>query len=165
MSDTSSQQAPADQAPPPPVDGTTADEAAPAQQAPADKAPPPPVDGTTADEAAPAAGPAAPSAPSLTGDDVNAIAQATARILAGSTQVQAPPPPAAAEPPPPPSPENLFTKGQVVKFEWDDHYDGPSARYGMVVDTLPDEGEGARSIVAWFHDVSAPIGDQHLAAG
>ena len=86
-------------------------------------------------------------------------------VAAGASSGSGAAPAAAAEPATPPSPVNLFNKGNLVTFSWNDAYDGPRTRYGIVVDTLADEGAGARSIVAWFEDVSGPIGDHQLAAG
>jgi hypothetical protein len=64
----------------------------------------------------------------------------------------------------PPSPVNLFAKGNIVEYVWDDHYDGRSSRVGIVVDVIADDGTGAKSVVAWFEHVSGPIGDHELTA-
>ena len=106
------------------------------------------------------------AAPALTlsAADIAAIAQ---QVVAASAPVSPADAAAAAAAAPAPatSPVNLFTKGQVVTYTWADPYDGETTRYGIVVETLPDEGAGARSIVAWFQDVSGPIGDHLLTAG
>jgi hypothetical protein len=122
--------------------------------------PPAPVEPAAAPPA-PAAAPEPAPARNLTDADVAALASALAASTP-STTGGAPAP--AASPEPPTSPENLFTKGQVVTLTRTDYYDGETTRYGMVVDTLPDEGAGARSILAWFDDVSGPIGDHLLSA-
>lgn len=103
------------------------------------------------------ASPAATAPPTI---DYAALAKELAPLLTPA----APAAPAAPAPANPPSPTNLFDKGNIVAYKWDDHYDGPSSRYGIVVATLPDEGAGARSIVAWFDSVSGPIGDHDLTA-
>jgi hypothetical protein len=109
-----------------------------------------------------AAAPAAAAPPTLNAADIAAIAQA---VVAQSAPAQpAVAAAAAAAEAPPTSPVNLFTKGQLVTFTYADPYDGETTRYGIVVDTLPDEGAGARSILAWFDAVSGPIGDHFLAA-
>jgi hypothetical protein len=64
----------------------------------------------------------------------------------------------------PPSPVNLFAKGNIVTHRWLDPHDGLSERHGIVVETLPDEGFGARSVVAWLGSKSGPIGDHELTA-
>jgi hypothetical protein len=116
-------------------------------------APPPP--------AAPA--PAAAPATTLSPADIAAIASAVVAQSAPPQPATAAAAAAAAEPPPT-SPVNLFTKGQLVTFTYADPYDGETTRYGIVVETLPDEGAGARSVLAWFDAVSGPIGDHFLAA-
>lgn len=124
-------------------------------------------DATTIGTAPPAPGavPAntAPAAPTLSPADIAAIAAAVAAQSAPAQPAVAAAAAAAAEAPPT-SPVNLFTKGQLVTFTYADPYDGATTRYGIVVDTLPDEGAGARSILAWFDAVSGPIGDHFLAA-
>jgi hypothetical protein len=124
-------------------------------------------DATTIGAAPPAPAPAAPAAPAAAGPtlsqaDIAAIAQAVAAQSAPAQPAVAAA--AAAAEPPPTSPVNLFTKGQLVTFTYADPYDGETTRYGIVVDTLPDEGAGARSVLAWFDAVSGPIGDHFLAA-
>jgi hypothetical protein len=124
-----------------------------------------PADTTAGAPPAPPAAPAAPAAPvlTLTAADIAAIASQIAATQAPVSPADAAA--AAAAAPVQTSPVNLFTNGQVVKFVYADPYDGETTRYGMVVDTLPDEGAGARSILAWFDAVSGPIGDHLLAAG
>lgn len=63
--------------------------------------------------------------------------------------------------------QNLFTKGQLVTHTAVDHYAGgrPVTTYGLVLDTLPDEGAGARSVVLWLGSTPAVIGDHELEAG
>ena len=114
--------------------------------------------------AAPPAAPVPPAAP-LTAADIPAIVAAVAKALpqvpAAAAQAAA-----AAVPEPPTSPVNLFEKGQLVVYSYFSPYDGEVTRHGLVVDVVPDDGvAGARSTVAWFNEVSGPIGDHLLAAG
>lgn len=128
--------------------------------------PPDAVDPTTigTPPPAPAAAPApAQPGPTLNAADIAAIAQAVVASSAPAQPAAAAAAAAAAEAPPT-SPVNLFTKGQLVTFTYADPYDGETTRYGIVVDTLPDEGAGARSVLAWFDAVSGTIGDHFLAA-
>lgn len=127
--------------------------------------------GTPTTEAPPAPPPTAPApaqpadvAP-LTAADIPAIVAAVAKALpqvpAAAAQAAA-----AAVPEPPTSPTNLFEKGQLVSYSYVSPYDGEVTRHGLVLDVLPDDGvAGARSTVAWFNEVSGPIGDHLLAAG
>ena len=104
-----------------------------------------------------AAAPAAP-APVI---DYAALAEALKAAGAVPSADAAPAAPAQAKDP---VTENQFVKGSIVKHEWDDAYDGPSERYGIVVATYPDQGTGAASAIAWFDGPSGPIGDQYLTA-
>ncbi len=92
-------------------------------------------------------------------------ALADALIARGAVSASAPA--TSAAPSKPKAATNLFTKGQVVTYTAPDHYAGgrPLTTYGVVVDTLPDEGQGARSLVVWLGDRPALIGDHELEAG
>lgn len=92
-----------------------------------------------------------------------AIQQLAAEVT--TLRANQPKAPAPVVPTNPPSPVNLFKKGQIVRYAWDDPYDGPSERHGLVIDTLEDGGEGAQSQIVWFPPgVSGPIGDHLLSA-
>jgi hypothetical protein len=105
--------------------------------------------------------PAAPAAPEAQPAAIDYAALAAEIVKAGGVPTAAAPAPVEAKPP---SPVNLFAKGNLVVHEWNDPYDGPSKRMGIVVDTTPDEGSGASSSVAWLDGPSGPIGDQNLSA-
>jgi hypothetical protein len=123
-------------------------------------APPTPIAPVAPSSPAPAAVETAP-APAT---DLTALL-AEIQSLRSEIQAAKPAAPAVEVPANPPSPTNLFTKGQIVRFAWDDPYDGPSEKFGLVIDTLPDEGAGARSRLAWFGGgASGPIGDHTLTA-
>jgi hypothetical protein len=162
MSDTATTPATASPASPALDPGTGLPVAAPATDpvTPAAPAVAPPVDAS-----APAA-PAAPAAPSPAPATDPAVMALLEQLVAKVQGLEAAQPAAAAPeiPDNPPSDVNLFAKGHVVRYAWNDPYDGPSERFGLVVDTLPDEGAGARSVVAWFANASGPIGDHLLTA-
>ena len=130
----------------------------------------PPVTATTAPAPTPA--PPAEVTPPVTATPAPAepstdIAALLAEIQAMRAELKAAAPkaPAVEVPANPPSPVNLYSKGQIVRYAWDDPYDGPSERFGLVVDTLPDEGSGAQSRLVWFTvGQSGPIGDHTLTA-
>lgn len=100
-----------------------------------------------------------PAAPAPPGIDYKALAAAIAEHQATA----APAAPVAATTAPT-SPVNLFTKGSIVEHAYEDPYDGPTSKVGVVLDVLPDEGSGAQSIIGWFGSVSSPIGDHLLTA-
>ncbi len=110
--------------------------------------------------------PATPAAPASAAPGIDYAELARQLVALGLVQTPAPstnPTPAEK----PPVAANLWVKGQLVSYGYADHYAGGATltRYGIVVETLPDEGAGARSVVAWFDGVSGPIGDQLLEAG
>jgi hypothetical protein len=102
-----------------------------------------------------------PEAPVHAGPTAAEIAAELYKLQAADAAAKAPQP---HVPDNPPSPTNLFQKGNLVVHRWIDHHDGPSERTGIVVDTLEDEGAGARSVVAWLGPKSGPIGDHELTA-
>ncbi|HEX3948077.1 MAG TPA: hypothetical protein VHW47_10240 [Acidimicrobiales bacterium] len=110
--------------------------------------------------------PATPGTPAAT--DVNAAMLAAIQSLTAEVAAMKASQPVAAPavdiPVNPPSPVNLFEKGQLVSHTYLDPYDGPTTNYGIVVDILPTEGAGARSVIAWFGGISGPLGDQFLTA-
>lgn len=120
---------------------------------------------STNQPAPPPAPPAPPAAAEASpGIDYKALAAELAPLLTPPGAVAQAAATAPAAPAAPPAPVNLFEKGQVVSYTYTTPYDGEVTRHGIVIETLPDEGAGARSAVAWFDHVSGPIGDNELEA-
>jgi hypothetical protein len=118
----------------------------------------------TAPAAEPAAVPTVAPAPDPTAPAAGPTADEIAAAILRQQATAAETPAAPAAPANPPVPANLFSKGAIVKLTTDDPYTGKEdTRYGIVVETFPDEGDGAQSAVAWFNGVSGPIGDQNLS--
>lgn len=128
--------------------------------------PPAPVVEAPVDVVAPDPAPVVTPEPAPVVDDGPSNAELLAAVANLTARLDATPGTPAGEPEPEPEPltENAFAKGNIVVHTYVSPYDGEVSRYGIVVDTLPDEGAGARSVIAWFDGVSGPMGDQFLAA-
>jgi hypothetical protein len=58
----------------------------------------------------------------------------------------------------------VLAPGDLVAYVYDDDYDGHTVKAGMVMSSIPDDGQGPQAVVAWFADGTAilPTGDLHL---
>jgi hypothetical protein len=57
----------------------------------------------------------------------------------------------------------VLTPGELIAYVYDDDYDGHTVKAGIVVSSIPDDGQGPQAVVAWFGDTSIlPTGDLHV---